>query len=98
VTLEFLLANADESERLARLRELRVLVRLMCGRDHPCAVIFDFVIRGKIDTSRALSALDLLPARQRRDILCTFGALIWPNTRKDKLDTRNEQHEQQANT
>jgi hypothetical protein len=94
VTLAFLLAGASESERLTRMRELRVLIRLVCGPDHPVTIIFDFAIKGKIDTDRALSAPDLLPARQRRDILCTFGALIRPNTRKHKQDTWTQQNEQ----
>jgi hypothetical protein len=33
--LAFLISDLSESERVARLRELRVLVMVYCGADHP---------------------------------------------------------------
>ena len=90
MSLSFLLDGVDETERQARLRELRAIVRLLCGSSHPASVIFDYTVKGSFDTAKALSAIDLLPARQRRDILSTFGALTWPNNRKLKINTKDK--------
>jgi hypothetical protein len=77
--LGFLLAGCDGPERIARLRELRVLVSLYCGWDHPTKLAFDQAVAEPASMAlaeTALTMIDCLPALIRRRLLSSYGALM----------------------
>jgi hypothetical protein len=71
----FLLDGIDEAEQIARLRELRVLVAVYCGWDHPAKAALDQAISSNGSYEIALEAIDQLPALRRRRLLASYGAL-----------------------
>ena len=73
--LAFLIDGAPEAERIARLREMRVVVALLCGWGSPAKRAIDQALAGGSDAA-ALTEIDRLPALRRRRILATFGALL----------------------
>jgi hypothetical protein len=81
--LAFLLTSLDKEEQIARLRELRALVAVYCGWDHPAKRAFDAAVqspdpvRGPSDElcSAALAEISKLPALTRRRLLSSYGAL-----------------------
>jgi dihydroneopterin aldolase len=73
--LGFLFDGIDEVERRARLRELRVLVAVYCGWDHPAKAALDQAISSNASYEIALEAIDQLPALRRRRLLATYAAL-----------------------
>jgi hypothetical protein len=73
--LGFLLDGCSETERTARLRELRVLVAVFCGWDHPAKTALDEVLVFGEPHQTAFEAIDRLPARLRRRLLASYGAL-----------------------
>src|SRR5215469_7680239 len=62
--LSFLFVGMDEAERLARLRELRALVAVYCGWDHPAKLAFDAAAQGTSDElgAAALAEVAKLPS------------------------------------
>jgi hypothetical protein len=75
MSLDFLLEGADAMERQARLREIRALVAVYSGWDHPAKRIIDQALRGEASEAEALAEVDRLPARTRRRLLASYGAL-----------------------
>jgi hypothetical protein len=73
--LGFLIAGTGDDERAARLRELRALALVYCGRRHPLTSALSAAIGDPAVTEAALAQLDGLPALRRRRLLASFGAL-----------------------
>jgi hypothetical protein len=74
--LAFLIADASESEREARFRELRALSLVYFGREHPITAALGEAIADPGATNRALGLLDAAPALRRRRLLAAYGALL----------------------
>jgi hypothetical protein len=72
--LSFLLAGASDVERVARLREMRVVVALLCGWSSPAKRAVDQALAGG-SCAAALAEIDALPALRRRKVLAVIGAL-----------------------
>jgi hypothetical protein len=79
------MADAGELERQARLRELRALSLLYCGRDHPATIALTEAIADPSAADRALAQLDTLPALRRRRLLANYAALL-PQARNGDRD------------
>jgi hypothetical protein len=79
------LVSDDAAEQRARTRELRAIVKLICGPGDPCTTIFNAAVDGIIDIEEALPALDLLPSLPRRRILAAAGSLWWPTNRRRRV-------------
>jgi hypothetical protein len=75
VALDFLLANADPAEQQARLRELRAVSALIIGWDNAVIRELDVAIEDPRVIPCALAVISVLPGKQRRQILATYGAL-----------------------
>jgi hypothetical protein len=73
--LSFLLEDADPVEQQARLRELRVLAALILNWNHPLVAELDAAISDPVAVDQALAALACSPAKCKRRILASFGAL-----------------------
>lgn len=68
----------DPGERLARLRSLRALVQVFAGAKHPLVIA---LARAEADPSDAAAlaaweSLMSLPARSRRNVLCSLAVLM----------------------
>lgn len=70
--LNFLLTDADTTERQARLRELRVLAALYLGYRHPATSALTEAISDPSAIERALGLLDVVPALRRRRLLAAL--------------------------
>jgi len=70
--LAFLMAGAGGSERQARLRELRALSLVYCGRDHPATIALTAAIADPAAADRALAQLDALPTLRRPPPSCSI--------------------------
>jgi hypothetical protein len=79
--LSFLLANTDENERRARIRELRAIGLLYCGRWHPLTSALSEAVSDAGAVDRALSLLSAEPALRRRKLLSAYMALL-PGSRR----------------
>jgi hypothetical protein len=73
--LGFLFADASDVERIARLREMRVVVALLCGWGSPAKLAFYQALSGG-SCAAALDELDRLPALKRRKVLACYAALM----------------------
>jgi len=75
--LSFLFVGMDEAERLTRLRELRALVAVYCGWDHPAKLPFDAAVQGTAEELQiaAIAEVAKLPSLTRRRLLSSYGAL-----------------------
>ena len=73
--LEFLLTDADETERQARLRELRCLAALILGWGHPVVAQIEQAVADPMVVEPTLLALAALPGKRRRQLLAAYGAL-----------------------
>jgi hypothetical protein len=71
--LAFLLDARDETERLVRLRELRVVLALYCGWNSPAKLAADRALCS-CAYDAVLEEIDRLPNRLRRRVLASFGA------------------------
>ena len=87
--LSFLLARCDEAELASRLRELRVIVRMLVGADSPATLLAERAVAGTAEHGIALQAVDLLPALQRRKVLAMFGEIVWPNKKRRRKQPSN---------
>lgn len=68
-------AAISHAERVARLRGLRAIVGLYCGRMHPLVKALWLAETGDmVDLEGALLELDRLPALQRRRVLSSYAA------------------------
>lgn len=66
----------DRAERVARLRELRAVVRLTCGpRGEPLAWHLRAAETAPERLGEALAAIDALAALDRRHVLASYAAL-----------------------
>jgi hypothetical protein len=74
--LAFLIADASEAERQARLRELRALALVYFGGKHPITAALRAAIVDPDATNHALNLLDASPALTRRRLLAAYGALL----------------------
>jgi hypothetical protein len=74
--LAFMLAGADYVECRARLRELRALALLLCGRSHPVTAALESAIANPNAIDQALHLLGSLPALRRRQLLAAYAALM----------------------
>jgi hypothetical protein len=74
--LDFLLRDADQLERIARIREMRALSLLLCGAAHPATVALAKAITDPTATDHALTEVDILPALRRRRLLAAYCALM----------------------
>ena len=77
--LDFLVGDAPEPERAARMRELRALAMVYCGPRHPVTKALQTAACDPAATQNALAMLDALPALSRRRLLATYGALLRRN-------------------
>jgi hypothetical protein len=73
-SLAFLLNGRDDAERLAQLRELRVVLALYCGWSSPAKLAADRALCSGAYEG-VLEEIDRLPSRLRRRVLASFGAL-----------------------
>jgi hypothetical protein len=74
--LAFLIADASESERQARFRELRALSLVYLGLRHPATAALGEAIADPDATARALELLDRAPALRRRRLLSAYQTLM----------------------
>jgi hypothetical protein len=74
--IDFLVDDCDDAERTARLRELRVLCALYAGWNSAAKLACDDALIGGSITD-VLAEIDRLPARTRRRVLASFGALVF---------------------
>jgi hypothetical protein len=65
-----------ESERDARLREMRAVAMLLCGAKHPLTRALERAIIDPGEADGAIAELATLPALQRRRVLATIAALL----------------------
>jgi hypothetical protein len=70
--LGFLLADADEREREARIRELRLLAVVYFGPDHAITSAFSAALGDPAAIDKALELLHQAPALRRRRLLFPF--------------------------
>jgi hypothetical protein len=75
--LGFLFDGLDAGERLTRLREMRALVAVYCGWNHPAKLALDQAVSGG-SLAVALAEIDRLPTGRRRRLLSSYGALTMP--------------------
>jgi hypothetical protein len=68
----------DPAERLARLRSLRALVGVFCGRAHPMVRALAAVEADPTDEAALMAwrALETMPSRSRRNVLCSLAELM----------------------
>jgi len=74
--LDFLVTDIDESERNARLRELRVLALVYLGANSPVTQGLAAAVADPAEVEAALTLLDDVPALRRRRLLAAFWALM----------------------
>ena len=86
--LGFLLADADECEREARIRELRLLAVVYFGPDHAITSAFSAALGDPAAIDKALELLHQAPALRRRRLLATYGTLM-PHRQKLGLGERS---------
>jgi hypothetical protein len=70
--------DIDPAERLARYHSLRALVQVFCGSTHPLVLA---LARAEVDHSDdaarlAWQALETMPSRTRRSVLCSMATLM----------------------
>ena len=73
--LDFLVTGVDETERRARLRELRALAVVYLGANHPVTRGIAEAVDHPTAVEATLTLLDGVPALRRRRLLAAFGAL-----------------------
>jgi hypothetical protein len=73
--LAFLLADADAVECRIRLAELRAICALILNWHHPVVARLERGLADPMTIDDALAALGDVPAKHRRRILASFGAL-----------------------
>jgi hypothetical protein len=67
-----------ETERIAELRSLAVLVAVFTGSENPLVPLLRQAEHDDAAAVRALELLDRVPALTRRRLLSTFGRVTWP--------------------
>lgn len=80
-------ADLDPAERLARMRSLRALVQVFCGARHP---LVEALARAEVDPGdhaalEAWEALERMPARSRRNVLCSLAELMKQTPKERKV-------------
>jgi hypothetical protein len=73
--LGFLLVDVDETECRIRLAELRAICALILNWNHPVVMDLEHALADPLGIENALAALAGIPAKHRRRILASFGAL-----------------------
>ena len=68
--------NVPVIERQARLRELRVAALFLLGPKHAASLAISAAIDDPGLAGEALTAVDALPALQRRRVLAVIGAVL----------------------
>ena len=68
--------GASDAECRSRLRELRAISLLLCGRSHPLTIALRDAVANLAEIDRALDEIGALPALRRRKVLACLAALL----------------------
>jgi hypothetical protein len=71
-------SGITETERIAELRSLAVLVAVFTGSENPLVPLLRQAEHDDAAALRSLELLDRMPSLTKRRLLSTFGAVTWP--------------------